>query len=237
MVEGVEEDNEQIWRSGKVKIKDLICVGLFGVMVYCIIGIHNDIKAMQPAPEKHEIRQVWEYVPQESQYDRERQEMILEQQELQGIISEEPAEIVLYDIPLDAETQVAISQICEEWDVSDTLVYSIYAVETGNTFNPEVRSADGNCVGLGQINCKCHMARMERLDIDDLTDPLQNTIVTVDILSELFEKYGDDVPYVLMCYNAGEGNAQRMARSGITETTYTKKVMAEQERLENGTEQ
>ena len=217
-----------------MKIKDLVCVVALGVIVYCVVGIHKDIKELKSTPEKHEIRQVWEYVPQESQYDRERQEIILEQQELQGIISEEPAEIVLYDIPLDAETQVAISQICDEWDVSDTLVYSIYAVETGNTFNPEVQSADGSCIGLGQINRKCHRARIERLEVDDLTDPLQNTIVTVDILSELFEKYGDDVPYVLMCYNAGEGNAQRMARRGITETAYTKKVMAEQERLENG---
>ena len=219
-----------------LKIKDLICVILLGITVYCVIGIRADMKAIkgQSSPEKREILQVYEYTPEPSKYDQERQELILEQQELQGIISDEPAEIVLYDIPLDADTQVAINEICDEWEISNTLVYGIYAVETGNTFDPAIKSADGGCIGLGQINRRCHRARMEKLDIDDLTDPVQNTIVTVDILSELFEKYGDDVPYVLMCYNAGEGNAQRMARRGITETSYTRKVMAAQERIENG---
>ncbi len=229
----------------KETVKNVICAGLFGITVYCIVGMHNDIKAIkeaQQATEKHEILKVEEYIPQESKYDRERQELILENQELQGItqdgvISEEPASIILYDIPLDAETQQEISQICDEWEISDTLVYGIYAVETGNTFNPEIKNADGSCIGLGQINRRCHSARMEKLEVDDLTDPIQNTIVTVDILSELFEKYGDDVPYVLMCYNAGEGNARKMARRGITETPYTRKVMREQERIENGTEQ
>ena len=219
----------------KETVKNIICVGLLGITVYCVVGIHRDIKDMKAQQiQKQEIRQVYEYVPEPSKYDEERQEYILEYQELNGIISDEPANIVVYDIPLDAETQYEISQICEEWDVSDTFAYGIYAVETGNTFNPEVKSSDGSCVGLGQINKRCHRARMERLEIDDLTDPIQNTIVTVDILSELFEKYGDDVPYVLMCYNAGEGNAKRMARRGITETSYTRKVMAEQERIENG---
>ena len=84
---------------------------------------------------------------------------------------------------------------------------------------------------------KVTKARIEELGVEDLTDPVQNTIVTVDLLSELFEKYGDDVPYVLMCYNAGEGNAKRMARKGITETAYTRKVMREQERIENAKQQ
>ena len=223
----------------KESVKNLICVGLFGVAMYCAIGIHQEVKNSKNIPSvKQEIRQVCTSVPENENNDiteQIRQELILESQELQeGIISEEPASIVLYDIPLDAETQYEISQICEEWNVSNTLVYGIYAVETGNTFNPNAKSGDGSCIGLGQINRRCHRGRMEKLDVTDLTDPVQNTIVTVDILSELFEKYGDDVPYVLMCYNAGEGNASRMARRGITETAYTRKVMAAQERLENG---
>lgn len=219
-----------------MKIKDLICVILLGVIVYSVVSIHADIKAIKArsTPEKHEIIRVYEYTPEPSKYDQERKELILEQQELSGIISDEPASVIVYDIPLDADTQHEISQICEECNVSDTLVYGIYAVETGNTFNPEVKSSDGSCIGLGQINRRCHRQRMEKLDVDDLTDPIQNTMVTVDILSELFEKYGDDVSYVLMCYNAGEGNARRMARRGITETSYTRKVLAAQERIENG---
>ena len=219
-----------------MKIKDLVCVVLLGVIVYSVLSIHADIKAIKArsTPEKHEIIRVYEYTPEPSKYDQERQEMILESQELEGIISDEPASVILYDIPLDAETQQAISQICEDREISDTLVYGIYAVETGNTFDPTVKNSDGSCVGLGQIGVRWHKQRMERLGVDDLTDPIQNTLVTVDILSELFEKYGDNVPYVLMCYNAGEGNARRMARRGITETAYTKKVMAAQERIENG---
>lgn len=218
-----------------MKVKNLICVAMMAVSMYCIIGIHKDIQELKTKSIKPEIIKVYEYTPEVSRQDKERQELILEQQELQGvgIISDEPASIVLYDIPLDAETQQAISQICDEWDISDTLVYGIYAVETGNTFDPTVKSADGSCIGLGQINKRCHQRRMEKLGIDDLTDPIQNTIVTVDILTELFEKYGDNVPYVLMCYNAGEGNAKRMYSRGIVETSYTKKVMREQERIEN----
>lgn len=219
----------------KMKLKDVACVVLAGVLVYSVVGIHKDLKEMKKEPVIHDtIRQVYEYTPQETQYDKERQERILEQQELDGIVSEEPAEIVLYDIPLDAETQCAISQICDEWEISDTLVYGIYAVETGNTFDPTIKNSSGSCIGLGQINARCHKARMEKLGVDDLTDPIQNTIVTVDILAELFEKYGDDIPYVLMCYNAGEGSAKRMRASGTIETRYSRAVMREQERLENG---
>ena len=57
-----------------------------------MISIHADIKAIkgQSSPEKREIMQVYEYTPEPSKYDQERQELILEQQELQGIISDEP---------------------------------------------------------------------------------------------------------------------------------------------------
>ena len=216
-----------------MKVKNLICAAMMAVSMYGIIGTYKDIKELKTKPVQPEIIKVYEYTPQVNKLNEERQELLLEQQELQGIISDEPATIVLYDIPLDANIQCQISQICNEYDISDTLVYGIYAVETGNTFDPTVKSADGSCIGLGQINKRCHLARMEKLGVDDLTDPVQNTLVTVDILTELFEKYGDNVPYVLMCYNAGEGNAKRLSRRGITETNYTRKVMRAQERIEN----
>ena len=68
-------------------------------------------------------------------------------------------------------------------------------------FIPDVVSADGSCVGICQINQKCHRARMKRLGVTDLTDAEQNIHVACDYLAEIFQEHDGDPEIVLMIYN------------------------------------
>ena len=78
----------------------------------------------------------------------------------------------------------------------------------------DVVSDDGNCIGLCQINQKCHKKRMKRLGVTDLTDERQNIAVACDYLAELFAK-SDDPEVVLNWYNGTDRKTSKYSRAII----------------------
>ena len=81
-------------------------------------------------------------------------------------------------------------------------------------FKADVVSDDGNCIGLCQINQKCHKKRMKRLGVTDLTDERQNILVACDYLAELFQK-SDDPEEVLNWYNGTSRKTSKYSRAII----------------------
>lgn len=91
-------------------------------------------------------------------------------------------------------------------------------------FKADVVSDDGNCIGLCQINQKCHKKRMKRLGVTDLTDARQNIAVAADYLAEIFEEHPE--PHeALMVYN-GDG---RWKNGKVSK--YAKEIVLKSEEL------
>lgn len=139
------------------------------------------------------------------------------------------------DIPLEADLQEYINELCEAGGVPFELVIAL--IERESSFRPAVVSKT-NDYGLMQINAINHEWLSEDLGISDFLDPYQNVEAGIHILAGLFEDY-PDIHQALMCYNCGETGAKRLWEQGKYQTTYTKEVtrrMAEIESLRNESE-
>lgn len=134
----------------------------------------------------------------------------------------------LYDMPLDVDLQYHIKDVCGEYDVDMELVMAIIKVES--QCNADVISDDGLAYGLMQIVPICHKERMQRLEVTDVLNPYQNVEIGIDTLGYLFDTY-NDLNYILMCYNMGEGNAQAEWSRGVRETKYTKEILREKDNI------
>ena len=147
--------------------------------------------------------------------------------------TEEPTteEIIqLYDVPLDAELQLYIMDLCEEANISAALVIAV--IERESKFDALEVGDSGDSLGLMQIQPKWHQWRMDALGGGDWFNPYDNVAVGVHILKGLFDKYGDDVYMVLMAYNGGASYAESMASKGIV-SEYAIEVDARAEELES----
>lgn len=115
---------------------------------------------------------------------------------------------------LDDEIPEDIQRMAEyigyEYGISPEFLEAVAYQES--RFNPEVKSADGSCIGLMQVNPKWHKERMNRLGVTDLTDAQSNMMVAADYLSYLFNKY-EDPGVVLMKYN-GDSRTEAYAQNG-----------------------
>lgn len=146
--------------------------------------------------------------------------------------TEEPTTAVqLYDVPLDAELQLYIMDLCEEANISAALVIAV--IERESNFNASAVGDSGNSLGLMQIQPKWHQWRMDELGGSDWFNPYNNVAVGVHILEGLFDRYGDDVYMVLMAYNGGASYAEKMASKGIV-SDYAINVDARAAELERG---
>lgn len=120
--------------------------------------------------------------------------------------------------------------LCEkvgaEYHICPELLEAMIEQESGG--DPKAVSPGGD-VGLLQVNPKWHKDRMDKLGVNDLTDPYGNVRVAADYIEELFEQYGD-LPMVLMVYN-GTADAEQRWTSGIY-TDYANQIMARAEELE-----
>lgn len=117
----------------------------------------------------------------------------------------EPEEWVRYNVPLDDELQKYIEKLCKENEVPSPVVMAVIAVETGGTFNPELKGdyEDGipHSFGLMQIYASEHTERCKNLNAVNLLDPYQNVRVGIDFLAELIDYYNGDWDKVLSFYN------------------------------------
>lgn len=133
---------------------------------------------------------------------------------------------LLESVPLDAETQAAIYDVCGQ---DPELFAAVMAIaDQESDFDPDTIGDSGNSIGMMQINTRWQAERVKALGITDLTDPVQSATVAVDYLRELSEDYGlgwvhDHSLY--MGYNMGPGGAKRALRRGSTSSAYSREVM------------
>lgn len=131
------------------------------------------------------------------------------------------------DTYLSEEIQEACIKYGEEYSICPELLMAMVEAESSGRSNV----SNGNCVGLMQINEKIHEERIESLGVDDIRSVDGNIHVGADLVSELFEKYGD-IYAVLMAYNEGEyGGAVERAYEGEW-SRYAKNIVARSEQLE-----
>lgn len=135
----------------------------------------------------------------------------------------------LYDVPLSANMQEHIRQLCDEYGVDMPLVLAIIGQESN--YRPDAAGDNGNSLGLMQIQPRWHQARMDKLGVTDLTDSYQNVTVGIDLLAELIgENKGTE--WAVTAYNAGAEIADYNNAIG-TRTEYTESVMMLREMIEN----
>lgn len=95
--------------------------------------------------------------------------------------------------------------------VSEELMVAMCETESGG--NPNVTGYDGDA-GLFQIIPRFHRERMNRLGINDIYDPKQNSRVAADILREFYAECDGNIYAMLMFYNEGY-RGKRKAEQGI----------------------
>lgn len=102
-------------------------------------------------------------------------------------------------IPLCFDEQTKLQDACEEFDVPYALALGLIEVESDfrNTLGD-----NGASTGYMQIQKRWHKDRMERLGVNDLSDPGGNFRVGLDFLSELYRKY-ESWGTALTVYNRG----------------------------------
>lgn len=135
----------------------------------------------------------------------------------------------LYDVPLEADLQLHIKELCEAYGVDMPLVLAVIGQESN--YDAEAIGDNGNSVGLMQIQPMHHSRRMDRLGITDLTDPYQNITVGIDLLAELLADSGS-TEWAVTAYNAGAGTADFNKAIGAR-SEYTEGVMMLMEEIEN----
>ena len=127
---------------------------------------------------------------------------------------------VYYDIPLSRELQDYIYELSVKYNVPCEVVISV--IQQESSYRPKVVGQAGE-LGYMQIHPINFERLEEELGITDFTDPEQNILCGVYMLSELYDEY-DNMIDVLMCYSCGEAGAKRLWDAGVTETEYTKSV-------------
>lgn len=134
-----------------------------------------------------------------------------------------------YDVDLSHQLQDYIRKMCKGHNISPALVMAI--IERESACDEYAVGDNGNSIGLMQIQPKWHQWRADKLGCLDWYNPYDNVTVGIDILAELFERYGDDIYTVLMAYNGGASYANEMnAKGAISE--YALEVNARAEELE-----
>lgn len=133
---------------------------------------------------------------------------------------------LLESVPLDAETQAAILELCGGDRDTFCAIMAIAWVES--RFDTDEVGDNGVSIGMMQVNTRWHTGRMEALGVTDLTDPVQCAAVALDYLRELSEGYGfgwitDHDLY--MAYNMGPGNARIAIDSGTASSGYSRAAL------------
>ena len=150
------------------------------------------------------------------------------------VVIEEAAEITaIYDVPLKAELQVRIIDICHEYEIDPAVVLAMMDVESD--YDIYAMGDSGNAFGLLQVQPRWHYERIARLGCADLFSPENNVTVAVDYLAELLEKYDGDMEMALTAYNRGSYGAQRdLFSKGIYSSKYSTEVLTIAQTLSEG---
>lgn len=146
--------------------------------------------------------------------------MVLAAAPVATLVAAEPEEeqARIYDsISLSEELQLLVWQACEETGCPYELALSVIYCESSYR---NVNGDGGNSIGYMQIQPRWHQARMEKLGVTDLSDPLSNFRVGCDLLAELLDKHS--VEDALSVYNTGGTGHRKYANKvlGYMEETF-----------------
>lgn len=134
-----------------------------------------------------------------------------------------PVYYLYYDVPLDESIQDYIWSACELYEITDYYSLIIALIVKESQCDASAISAT-NDYGLMQINKGNHSYLHNKLGTYDMLNPYQNVHAGVYMFANLLHKYGD-VSKALMCYNMGEGNAEKLFSKGIYESEYSKDII------------
>lgn len=115
------------------------------------------------------------------------------------------------DIPLDAELQHYIADVCAERHIDTAVVLAV--IQKESTYIVDAIGDHGRAQGLMQVQARWHGARMEELGCDDMLDPFDNVTVGIDFLDEMIDK-GYGMEWALTAYNGGEIRAHKFRDAG-----------------------
>ena len=112
-----------------------------------------------------------------------------------------PAYVLMDGVPLGADVQLAIEQMCADRDIDVAVVLAMIECESG--YDEMACGDGGNSIGLMQIQERWHYERMARLGVTDLYDGVGNVTVGIDYLDECLDRCGGDYAAALTMYNRG----------------------------------
>lgn len=125
------------------------------------------------------------------------------------------------EIPLSFDLQCHLKTVCEEYGVPYHIALGVIQAESSFTAD----ATNGICFGYMQINKINAEWLSKEIGVTDLSEPYQNLRSGVYILGDFYGKYGE-WHRALICYNYGEGGAQKHVFSkGYTTTGYSRAVM------------
>lgn len=149
---------------------------------------------------------------------------------------QEPQEPSYYiDIVDGFITEDSLASICKYvgamYDIDPKILQAIAWIESRYKVNAVSKS---NAKGICQIMEKWHKQRIDRLGVTDIYDPYSSVLLCADLISELsYNKYGDDIRFVLMAYNMGVSGATKSYEAGDI-SSYATNVMTKFYELEEG---
>lgn len=144
-----------------------------------------------------------------------------------------PEVTAMYGVPLEADLQAYIIDICNDYGIDAAVVFAMMDVESD--YDIYASGDSGKAYGLMQVQPRWHGERMARLECWDLYDPVQCVTVAVDYLAELLDDYDGDMSKALVAYNNGPGGAlEHYFSRGVYESDYSRKVLTTAQTLAEG---
>lgn len=129
------------------------------------------------------------------------------------------------DADLTEELQEYLFNECDERGIECSLALSLIERESG--YYSKCSGDDGNSKGYMQVYEKYHKEVMEAEGVTDLYDAKGNIRVGLHILQDIYDKYGSSGDHcVLMVYNMGSYNANKLWEKGIYSTRYSRYIVS-----------
>ena len=150
--------------------------------------------------------------------------------DLEGFVFYEiPKEYADYGGYLPKVMQAFLYSICRDMGYDYPTALAQIEQETGYQWDCVGAAND---TGYFQVIAKYHKERMERLDLTDAMNPYQNSLIAVDYMVELLDKYDGNLKKALTAYNCGPDGAYRNYFSaGVEVNGYAKSVLKRAERI------
>lgn len=119
--------------------------------------------------------------------------------------------------------------LCQEREIDYYIMIALIERESG--YQHDASGDGGGSKGYMQIAQKWHEERMAEEGAEDLYNPYQTLRVGLNLVDELYERYGD-WGKVLMCYNMGESLAKEYWDRGEYSTDYSRGIIGRAQEIE-----